>query len=148
MKETATFSSGLGIFYNQIPNSTSSNFLSSPLYRQASALQMSLFKALRLSKPRVCRSNYQRRVLLHSPVCGRKCCYNPTHLATFLSAVSTPEYRWLFNTNLPISWLSILGGPGGPQRTRPWVSCRSGRDFMMQTVVRMNDMDSLRRKEL
>jgi phenol 2-monooxygenase len=112
MAEAATFSSGLGIYYepDTYLNVTQSTDISSvhPGQRapDATLQKPATFEATRLQTvtPNVARFYI---VLFAGDVAITK-----HHLAAFTSAF--PQSHWLFDPTQPVSWISIFDGPGGP----------------------------------
>ncbi|KAF2640698.1 FAD/NAD(P)-binding domain-containing protein [Massarina eburnea CBS 473.64] len=112
MAEAATFSSGLGIFYepDTYLNFDQSSGLSSVQSGQrapdVSLQKPATFEATRLQTetPNVARFYV---IIFAGDVAVTK-----SQLAAFTDAVAS--LQWLFNSATPISWLSIFDGPGGP----------------------------------
>ncbi|KAH3965572.1 hypothetical protein HBH52_203320 [Parastagonospora nodorum] len=111
MKEAATFSSGLGIYYESDTylNIGQSSGLSSiqagqrapdiPLQKPAT------FEATRLQ------TETPNHATFHIALFAGEVVQTKSSLAAFAKAVS--RVGWLFDVNLPIRWLSILAEPGG-----------------------------------
>ncbi|KAH7089866.1 FAD binding domain-containing protein [Paraphoma chrysanthemicola] len=112
MKEAATFSSGLGIYYepDSCLNMAQATDISSITAGQRApdvVLQKpATFEATRLQVETPNTATFYI-ALFAGDVDQTKTC-----LAAFTEAVS--RMAWLFDADLPIAWLSIFAGPGGP----------------------------------
>jgi phenol 2-monooxygenase len=112
MKEAATFSSGLGIFYEP---DTYLNISESLAISSVQAGQRA--PDVPLQKPATFETT---RLQVETPniatfyiaLFAGDVARTKSLLATFTKAVSSVS--WLFNPDLPIQWLSIFAGPGGP----------------------------------
>jgi phenol 2-monooxygenase len=112
MKEAATFSSGLGIFYepDTYLNLGQSTDLSSVQAGQR-APDVSLQKPATFEATRLQTETPNTATFYIVLFAGNVAQTKPL-LATFTDAVS--GVPWLFDADLPIQWLSIFAGPGGP----------------------------------
>jgi phenol 2-monooxygenase len=114
MAEAATFSSGLGIFYE------SDTYLNLAQSTQLSSVQVGQRAPdVTLQKPATFESTRLQVVTpnvanFYIVMFAGDTAVTKSRLAAFTSAVSTTEFDWLLNPDLPISWLSIFDGPGGP----------------------------------
>lgn len=127
MAEASTFSSGLGIYYepDSALNIVESSGLSTvePGKRAPDvALQKpATFEATRLQTvtPNIARFYI---VLFVGDVAQTK-----PHLTAFTKAVG--GLQWLFDAELPVSWISIFSGPGGPSAYETLAGKPFGRVF-------------------
>ncbi|KAF2121250.1 FAD binding domain-containing protein [Lophiotrema nucula] len=133
MAEAATFSSGLGIYYepDSMLNLSQSFGLASvqpgqrapdvPLQKPAT------FEVTRLQTetPNVAQFYV---VLFAGDVAATK-----PALAAFSDSVATKQ--WLFESGVPISWISIFSGPGGPSAYETLGGMPFGRVFYDETHV-------------
>jgi phenol 2-monooxygenase len=112
MKEAAAFSSGLGIYYeadtylNINQSATVSTVQAGQRAPDVPLQKPATFEATRLQTETPNTATFYV-VLFAGDVTHTK-----LSLTTFTRAVS--EMAWLFNADLPIRWMSIFAGPGGP----------------------------------
>ncbi|KAL5378041.1 hypothetical protein PMIN02_011349 [Paraphaeosphaeria minitans] len=112
MAEAATFSSGLGIYYepdtylNLAQSSGRSSVQPGQRAPDVTLQKPATFEATRLQTvtPNVARFYL---VLFAGDVALTK-----ERLSAFTSSI--PQSHWLFNSKNPVSWISIFDGPGGP----------------------------------
>lgn len=112
MAEAATFSSGLGIYYepdsalNLVQSSNLSIVRPGQRAPDVPLQKPATFESTRLQSqtPNVARFYI---VLFAGDVAQTKNC-----LSAFTKSVE--DLQWLFNVKNPISWISIFSGPGGP----------------------------------
>ncbi|KAF2033436.1 FAD/NAD(P)-binding domain-containing protein [Setomelanomma holmii] len=112
MKEAATFSSGLGIFYepDTYLNLAQTSGLSSVLAGQR-APDVPLQKPATFESTRL-QVETPNTATFYVTLFAGDVAVTKLLLAAFTEAVS--KLPWLFDADLPISWLSIFAGPGGP----------------------------------
>jgi phenol 2-monooxygenase len=112
MKEAATFSSGLGIYYepDTYLNLRGDTGISSVLAGQR-APDVSLQKPATFETTRL-QTETPNCATFYIALFAGNVARTKSSLATFTNAVSSVP--WLFDFDLPIEWLSIFAGPGGP----------------------------------
>lgn len=112
MAEASTFSSGLGIYYepdsdlNLVQSSGVSTVLPGQRAPDIVLQKPATFETTRLQRetPNIARFYL---VLFAGDVARTK-----PHLAEFTNTIQSSQ--WLLDTSLPLSWISIFSGPGGP----------------------------------
>jgi phenol 2-monooxygenase len=112
MKEAATFSSGLGIYYepDAYLNLDQSTGLSSVQVGQR-APDVTLQKPATFEATRL-QTETPNNATFYIALFAGDVARTKSLLATFTNAVS--GIPWLFDADVPIQWLSIFAGPGGP----------------------------------
>jgi phenol 2-monooxygenase len=111
MKEAASFSSGLGIYYEpdnylNIGRCSVSTVQAGQRAPDVPLQKPATFEATRLQTETPNTATFYIALFAGDVACTKAL------LASFTEAVSS--LPWLFETDLPIEWLSIFAGPGGP----------------------------------
>ncbi|KAH7411777.1 FAD binding domain-containing protein [Phaeosphaeria sp. MPI-PUGE-AT-0046c] len=112
MKEAATFSSGLGIYYepdkylNIAGDSSNSSIRAGQRAPDVQLQKPATFEITRLQVETPNTATFY--VALFAGEVAR----TKALLSAFTDAVS--DVSWLFDSDLPLEWLSIFAGPGGP----------------------------------
>jgi phenol 2-monooxygenase len=127
MKEAATFSSGLGIYYEPdscLTFSQSSNLSSIQPGQRAPDVPLqkpATFEATRLQ------TETPNHATFYTVVFAGEVAQTRSSLAAFTKAISGDKR--LFDTKLPVQWLSVLAGPGGPSAFETLEGMPFGRVF-------------------
>jgi phenol 2-monooxygenase len=116
MKEAATFSSGLGIYYEpdtylNIDENIAEHITISSVQAGQRAPDVPLQKPATFETTRL-QVQTPNLAVFYIALFAGDVARTKSLLATFTKAVSSGS--WLFNPDLPIQWLSIFAGPGGP----------------------------------
>ena len=111
MKEAATFSSGLGIYYEpdtylNIGQSSVSSVQAGQRAPDVPLQKPATFETTRLQ------IETPNTATFYIALFAGDVAHTKSLLADFTDAVS--RLPWLFDVDLPIQWLSIFAGPGGP----------------------------------
>jgi phenol 2-monooxygenase len=112
MKEAATFSSGLGIYYE--PDTylnLGGSLATSSVHAGQRAPDVPLQKPATFETTRL-QVETPNTATFYIVLFAGDVARTKSLLATFTKAVS--NVSWLFDPDLPIGWLSIFAGPGGP----------------------------------
>ena len=127
MKEAATFSSGLGIYYEPdtcLTFSQSSGLSSIQAGQRAPDVPLqkpATFEATRLQ------TETPNHATFYIVVFAGEVAQTKPSLTAFTKAISGA--KWLFDSKLPVQWLSVLAGPGGPSTFETLEGMPFGRVF-------------------